>query len=302
MAFAVTVLIVVVIGLNHNVLSEQDLDLQHVGTDFMNYSKEKIANEFLEISSEQRLAIILKLDEKKSKISTMAKELDATVPEVFRNFERLANAGLVRKDSDGYYDLTTYGKTLCSQVSSLVFISKNKKYFEDHSFGDIPQKFIHRIGELASGQYVKGFVKVLEKWQEIYKNANGHISNILAEVPYTLDLLEPLVANAKKGVKINSIISESAIIPKGRKEIFDKLGFKKLIEKGVIERRMIGGVKVVVVLNEKEACIMFPTASGEVDMTSLFFSSDPTFHDWCLDYFRYCWENSSVFQESKIRE
>ena len=55
MAFAGVVLIVVVIGLNHNVVSEQDLDLQHVGSDLMNYSQEKIANDFLEISSEQRL-------------------------------------------------------------------------------------------------------------------------------------------------------------------------------------------------------------------------------------------------------
>lgn len=38
------------------------------------------AKEFLEISSEQRLRIILKLSEKKSKVSTIAKELEVTVP------------------------------------------------------------------------------------------------------------------------------------------------------------------------------------------------------------------------------
>ena len=283
-------------------LSEQDLQVQETGHQPMTHSQENIADEFLEIASEQRLAIILKLFENKAKVSTLAKELGATVPEVFRNFERLAKAGLIVKDTDNYYHLTTFGKTICSQIPSVVFVSQNKKYFKDHDFGNIPPKFIHRIGELAPGQWIKGFVKVLEKWKEIYKNSNKYIFNILAEVPYTSDLVEPLVANARKGVKISSILSESAIITKERKKILDKHGFKKLIESGLVERRMINDVKVVVVLNEKEACVMFPTAEGEVDMSSLFHSDDPSFHEWCFDYFRYCWDNSSIFQESKIKE
>ena len=52
----------------------------------MNYDYEKIADEFLELSSQQRLGILLRLLNKKSKVSTIAKDLDATVPEVYRNF------------------------------------------------------------------------------------------------------------------------------------------------------------------------------------------------------------------------
>ncbi|MHB8602398.1 MAG: hypothetical protein ACYC6W_05955 [Nitrosotalea sp.] len=119
---------------------------------------ENAANDFLELASEQRLKIIFNLLEQKSKISNMAKELHATVQEVHRNFERLSNAGLIMKDKDGYYDLTTYGKTMCTQVPSLLFLSKNRKYFETHDFGDIPMKFIQRIGVLAGGQQAKRFV------------------------------------------------------------------------------------------------------------------------------------------------
>ncbi|HEX5358462.1 MAG TPA: transcriptional regulator, partial [Candidatus Nitrosotalea sp.] len=133
---------------------------------------ENAANDFLELASEQRLKIIFKLLEQKSKISNMAKELHATVQEVHRNFERLSNAGLILKDKDGLYDLTTYGKTMCTQVPSLLFLSRNRKYFETHDFGDIPMKFIQRIGALAGGQQIKGFVNVLEQWKLVYKNAD----------------------------------------------------------------------------------------------------------------------------------
>lgn len=268
----------------------------------MNYQYESAANDFLELASEQRLGILLKLLEEKSKISVIAKEMEATVPEVYRNFERLMKAELVMKDADGYYELTTYGKTICALVPSLRFVSQNRKYFKNHDFGDIPQKFIQRIGALAEGQYVKGFVKVLEQWKEIYKNSDEYICNILSEVHYSVDLIEPIVQKVKKGIKLNSVLSESAIIPKERKQILEKLGLKKLMETGHIGRKMKKDVKVVVVLNEKEACVMFPTIDGEADISEMFYSNDPLFHEWCLDYFNYCWQVSSSFQESKLKE
>jgi predicted transcriptional regulator len=261
---------------------------------------ENAANDFLELASEQRLNILFNLMAHRSKISAMAKEVGATVQEVHRNFERLADAGLIKKDGDGYYQLTTYGKTICTQVPDLVFVSKNRKYFESHDFGDIPMKFIQRIGALAAGQHVRGFVKVLEQWKDIYKNADEYVFEIFSEVP--LDLIEPLISRVKKGIKFNYIFSESAVVPKGRKQLLEKLGFQKLIEKGLVERKMKKSVQVVVVLNEKEACVMFPTIDGDADMREMFYSSDHLFHEWCLDYFRYCWYGSDIFQESKLKE
>jgi len=266
----------------------------------MESNYENAADDFLELASEQRLNIIFKLLLKKTKISNMAKELDATVQEVHRNFERLADAGLIKKDKDGYFDLTTYGKTICTQVPSLIFLSKNRKYFENHDFGDVPMKFIQRIGALAGGQQVKGFVKVLEQWKSIYKNADEYIYQIFTEVP--LDLIEPLLNRVKRGIKLNYIFSESVIVPKGRKDLLTKLGMKNLLDKGLIERKMKKDVSVVVVLNEKEACVVFPTLDGAADIREMFYSKDPLFLEWCLDYFRYCWYGAGSFQEEKLKE
>src|SRR5437660_2505739 len=123
--------------------------------DDMKQDFDSSANEYLELASEQRLAILSRLYEQKSKVSILAKELDATVPEVYRNFERLVKANLIVKESDGGYSITTYGKIACSQIPSLAFLSQNKKYFKDHDFGDLPQKFLQRIGSLIAGQHVK---------------------------------------------------------------------------------------------------------------------------------------------------
>lgn len=263
-------------------------------------SLENEASKFFELASDQRLNILFSLLTKKSKVSTMAKELDSTIQQVDKNFHRLTTAKMIAKDVDGYYHLTTFGETICTQIPSLVFISRNMKYFSEHYFGDIPKKFIMRIGALASGQYVKGFIKVLDNWKIIFKNANEYIYGIISEE--ALDHIEPIVDQVKKGVKVNSIFAEFAIVPKGRKELLEKLGFKKFVEKSLVERKMKKDVKALVVLNEKEACVMFPRLTGDSDISSLFYSSEPFFHEWCLDYFRYCWYGSDIFQESKLKE
>ena len=254
----------------------------------------------LDLASPERMQILFKLLEKNSTPTLLAKDIDATKQEVHRNFKRLEDSGLIEKKTDGTFTLTTFGKIVCTQVPSLVFISQNRKYFEEHNFGEVPHKFQMRCGQLANGQHVKGISKVLEQWKNIYKNSNDYVYEVLSEVP--LDLIEPLVKKVKKGVKFNYIFSESALVPKGRKALLKKLGFDKLIEQGQIQRKMEKNVQTVVILNEKEACIMFPTLDGESDLTEMFYSDDLMFHEWCLDYFRYCWYGSDVFRESKLKE
>ena len=261
---------------------------------------EEAANNFLELSSQQRLQIIFKMLEKKSKVTIIAKEIDATAQEVHRNFARLEDGGFIAKDIDGYYSLTTYGKTICSQIPSIIFLSENRKYFEDHNFGDIPPKFIMRIGQLANSECIKGVTKILEQWKSIYKNADEYIYEMLTEIP--LDIIEPKVKRIEKGIKFNYILSESTIVPKGRKKLLQKLNYDKLIEKGLVERKMKKAIQTLIVLNEKEASISFPNINGEPDITEIFYSTDPMFHEWSLDYFRYCWYESEVFQESKLKE
>jgi len=117
-----------------------------------------------------------------------------------------------------------------------------------------------------------------------------------------MELLNPLIKKVKSGVKFQYIVSEFASVPQGRKAELKKSGFYKLIEKGLIERRMRKSVKVIIVLNEKEACVCFPNLNGEADLTEMFYGNDYQFHEWCIDYFRDCWSDADIFIESKLKE
>lgn len=267
----------------------------------MKFLAEKIASEFFELGSEQRLSIILHLSEKAWSISVLAKELEATITEVHRNFVRLKKAGLILKNVDGTHHLTSFGKTICSQVPAIAFVSENKEYFENHDFGDLPTKFQHRVGELYEQKHIKGFVRVLEKWKEVHNNATKYIYNILTEVPYSKEIIDIVEEKLNNKIKIHSVFAENAIIPEERKIVFKTKNFNKFIKEDLLVRKMINHVSIVLLLNETESCIIFPNLNGEPDMSEMFYSTDPQFHEWCLDYFEHCWKNSTSFQESKLK-
>lgn len=268
----------------------------------MKFQVEKLSSELFEIGSEQRLSIILHLKEKKWSISALAKEIDATVTEVHRNFGRLQKTGLILKDVDGTFSLSVRGENICNQIPSIGFVLNNSKYFETHNFGTLPIKFKERIGDLYEQNHVKGVVRVLEKWKQIHKNADQYICNILTEVPYSKDIIDIVEEKLSKNVKIKSIFSETVIIPDERKEIFEKKNFSKFLKNESLMRKMIKDVPVVILLNEKESGVIFPNLNGEPDMSEMFYSEDKQFHEWCLDYFDHCWKESHSFQESKIEE
>lgn len=266
----------------------------------MTLSTGKIASEFLELASEQRLSIIQNLSKENYTISRMAKELDATVPEVHRNFSRLVKSGFISKNVDGTYNLTVFGKTAYQQIPWIVFLSSNKNYFVGHSYDGIPEKFIHRIGELSNSKIINGYVRVLETWNNIYKNAEKYIYNILVDVSYNSDLVDTLIKKLESNVKIQSIFSESAIVSEDRSKVLTEKNFKKFIMDDTLKRKMKKDVKIIVVLNEKEATVCFPSNKNEVDLSRMFYSKDANFHEWCFDYFDYSWKKSGSFQESKL--
>lgn len=261
---------------------------------------------FFELASEQRLSILFKLTEHDSKLAKLSKDLNVTMQEVHRNLSRLMDACLIEKDSAGTFSLTTFGNAIITQISTFGFLSRNRSYFSEHIFGEIPMKFIHRIGALDNSEYVSGLVAVIELWKQLYNRSSEYIYGMLPQIP--LDLIEAIMPKIRnEGVKFNYILPEKAIVPKNRAEILKNSGYQELMRKGVVERRMMDKIQVAVVLSENQATVMFPTLKNETDMNSMFYSSglqvdDGIFHEWCLDFFRYNWFNSMSFDESKLIE
>jgi predicted transcriptional regulator len=294
-------------GIKSNIDSVDDkLDKKHNSSNNSQYSLENTEQTFVELASEQRLSILFRLTEEDTKLSQLAKDLGVTMQEVHRNVNRLMEVGLIKKNSGGMFSLTTFGNTIIKQIPAYDFLSRNKEYFSDHNLGEIPMKFVHRIGALNNSEYLSGMVAVIERWKQLYNDSSEYIYGMVPQIP--LELIESVIPKVKNdGVIFNYILPQKAIVPKKRTQLLTQSGFYDLLkmEKKVVDRRMVDRVHVAVVLNENQATVMFPTVKDKIvaDMNSMFYSRDDSlFHEWCLDYFRYCWYNSKSFDESKLLE
>src|SRR5919106_5074010 len=265
-----------------------------------------IEQTLFEVANAERLSILLKLKEENNNknnnnLSKLSKDLSIIVQEVHRHTNRLLKAGLVQKDSStGYFSLTTFGNIVVMQLSALDFISKNRNYFSDHTLGDLPLKFIQRVGSLVNSQLLTNSVAVFEYQKEVFSTSGSYVYTILPEVPqYLIDSVMPTI---EKGVRLRYILPYNAVLPKKRHDISKHEKFHTLINKEIVQRRMIDNIQVGLIINETQSMISFSTVKGKTDMNSAFCSSNPIFHDWCLDYFNYKWENSKSFNPEKITE
>lgn len=261
---------------------------------------------FFELASEHRLQILFKLHNEKTKLARLARDLDVTMQEVHRNLSRLFEAGLIEKDSSGNFSLSTFGNIIIRQISTFSFLSTYQNYFSEHIAGDIPLKFIYRIGALNKCEFIDGLVAVMEKWKKMYEESEEYICAMLPQIP--LELIEAILPRIKsKKLKFSYMLPQNALVPRKRTDLLKQVGYQDLLRSGEVERRMIDRIQVAVVLNEKQATVIFPNSKGLTDMTSMFYSNESVdreglFHDWCLDFFRYNWYNSKSFDESKLVE
>ncbi len=90
-------------------------------------------------------------------------------------------------------------------------------------------------------------------------------------------------------------------IPKRRHEHWHS-EFANLLNKGTVQRKMVNVLQVAMIMNEKQAIVMFPLLKGEIDMNSAFVGSGSVFHKWCLDYFNYTWQIAKPYDAKKLDE
>jgi predicted transcriptional regulator len=254
---------------------------------------------FFELAGDLRLSMLTRLKLRNYRLSQLASELDATMQEVHRNMTRLIDSGLVTKNKDGELVLTAYGMTVVTIVPSYEFLYHRRDFFVDHSFGDLPPKFIQRMGAFQNCEIVHGVMAILQRWKNLYSDSEKYIKEIMGQVP--LDLIETISIKVEKGVKFSYIFASNTVVPKGRIQLLQKVGWRNFISKGFVERRMLPEVKVMTIFNEKKGCVIFPDKKGEPDLNLMFYGEDKEFLEWCADLFGYQWEKAGPFDEGKLK-
>ncbi len=262
---------------------------------------------FSALASEKRLTIISELlTNRSAKPAQLGKQLKIGPQLLHDHLAKLESTGLVKRDGEREYSLTTFGNTIAVLMDTYLFISKHKDYFSDHTFGDMPSKFIRRIGVFEHCKLVKGISGVLEAWKDLQSMAQSYVYLAVPEVPSIM--IEQLIARFKESD--SKKIDLRFLFPHERansvKQHLEKIGYKELLKSEKVKERKIQSIQVAVVLSESHSLAFFPNQRGETDMLSAFWGEagevqeeSQSFHGWCLDYFRFKWhQNDPVLLDS----
>jgi predicted transcriptional regulator len=232
-------------------------------------NQEGIEKLFFEFASESRIGILCKLNEKNWKMNDLARKLDLTTTESFRQLQRLKEAELVEKQPDGKYAITAYGQLMLKLSASLEFVFRHKQYFLTHDVAKIPQEFVSRIGELSQTKLIMGMVESVTKSSTIIGEAEQFMWGISPDpVPSPFD---EVAKQIPEGVEYRIISPQPPVRIRN------------------LESRSLSDVPVIMVVTEKEATLSFRFVEGRVDY-ACFSGSDQMFLNWAKELFLYYWE------------
>ncbi len=245
-----------------------------------NVDEDHLSDIHFQLSSADRRRIIEELQAQNLKLSEVARKLDMTATEALRQLQRLTDAGLLEKTSDGKYRSTPYSRLVLESSTAMEFLSKHREYFLDHDTSLIPPQFRARFGDLSKTVLLPDAIANLNTGNEILKNAEKWI-DVMSE-----QRLEQhgriLTQRLSEGINIRFVHKESLI---------ESMKEELIAPKQLAERRFIARICAVMILTDKSAGIALPKLDGKMDY-QVFHGTDPESMKWAGDLFEDQWNKA----------
>ena len=256
---------------------------------------------FSAISNSTRLAILLNLKEGSLKLGQIAQKMNMSIQAIQKHIDKLVVPGLIEKNIDGVFSVTPIGKITLEQIPAFQFLSKNRKYFDKHTFEGIPQKLSLRIGDLYNSEYLGDQMKAWQHNRDLCLNNREFLDSVTITTPNEfLDIVEE---NLKHGVKYRMVFGKNSYVPKGFYEYPAKKAWDEGIKNGHVQEKYVEYMPVTLVNTEDESIIVFSNKHlGEPDTIGEFSSKDPIFKQWCRDLFDYYWNDVPSVKPFKLKE
>jgi predicted transcriptional regulator len=242
---------------------------------------ERLHKLLFELSSAERINILLEFQNQRMKLSNISRKLSLTVTETSRHLQRLAEAKLVVKGADGLYGLTPYGEIALSLLSGLGYVTKHQDYFLEYDWSILPREFISRIGELEGGVFAKDIYGNLEFLASELGKASEFVWILSDQI--VKSLVPMMVEKLKRPFDFRFISSEGVMLP-------DSVAPVPTTMRGV-QKRVLSKVDMIVVVTDKAAGFCLPRRDGIMDYRNIN-GTNETFRNWCKDLFMYYWEKA----------
>jgi predicted transcriptional regulator len=243
-------------------------------------NEERATELFFQLASIDRKRILSELQSGSLHLNEIAKRLGMTATEALRQLQRMTDACLLEKMSDGKYRLTPYAKIALDASAPLDFISRFREFFMTHNSMLLPVEFRARLAELSGGIFLPTAVDTFNTVTGMLQSAREKIDGTI-EVGFAtqLDIMKQRIAD---GVKVRWLLQES-YLPKARDVLRPVKKFP--------EMRYTPWLWGHLYQNDNAADVQLRLNDGAQDYLS-FHGKDPKFLQWTSDFFEYEWKKA----------
>ena len=233
---------------------------------------------FFELASESRLGILHELQTKNLRMQELARKLDLTDTEAFRQLQRLNEALLIQKQPDGTYVITQYGKLVMQFSHAYDFAFKFRQCLLTRDIWRLPEPFINRLGELCNTTLSVDTIEMVNNAELLITGAEKYLW-IIGDRPMNIVSAKVTEQVQKGQLSLRFLFDERS-----------KQYYANIPEvKGVFEKRVIPFIPAILLITEKYAGVNLLSIDGRAD-NAIFYGKDPTFLRWANDLFLYYWE------------
>lgn len=228
-----------------------------------------------ELSHPTRLAILRFVSDREERLTEIARTLEAKNPETSRHLDRLGGSGLVEQTPKGAYRATPFGRLVLGSLGPIEFLTENEAYFRTHDLSGLPEPFVARLGDLATGETPGGTFTNFARDEMIFGGATKRLALLAPELPK--DSIEALEAKETGGSRVRVVLEQGYRGPRpseSTRHLF----------------RLVPSLPMAAAISESAACISFPARGGRMDYAAFFASGDPRFVRWARDVADWLWE------------
>lgn len=257
--------------------TQQRCEASKVARSTLTNQDEGLDRLFFELASESRLGILRELQIKSQRMQEIARKLDLTDTEAFRQLQRLSEASLIQKQPDGTYTITQYGKLVMQFSHSFNFAFKFKQCLLTRDVWRIPEQFIDRLGELSQTTLSMDTIEMVNNAEVLISGAEKYLW-LIGDRPMNL-ISAKADEQFQKGLTIRLLFEEHSIPY-----------YQNIPDiKGKLEKRVVPAIPALMLINEKIASLNMLSIDGRAD-NAIFYGKDPKFLKWANDLFLYYWE------------
>ena len=259
----------------------------------------KINDLFFELSHEGRYKILLAIYKGKKKHTNLENDLDLTGPEISRHLKRLQEEKLIEKTIKGYYQITSFGKLICSIIplleNSLQFID----FINSHDFEDIPIELFIQIGNFKDLQLKTETMGNVELWSQLITNSKTYIYAITDQLQTSvIPIIQKRIQTT--GLEIKAIIDRELFnkftkpehLPQNANKLIRQIDFFKNI-------KMAEKLNLSMIITDNGA-ILFLRAGDSIDYSQCIFGKSKSFLKWAKRLFDMFWNRVKIIKPSDL--